>query len=98
MGPLSDHVLRRNLIEAIQKLAADSSKLRIGFTKGTADEGREYSRFFKKAVFTVQDIHDPVQIEEAMKKAIKSYAVEIAAVSQVLRQFRSDAGARVPSN
>lgn len=87
VGPLRDHEFRRNLIEAIKEVAKNSDLKRIGFQRGAADEGKRYSKFFKKNFFAVDDVHDHDQIANAIKKALKSFQPEIDAVSTVLPSF-----------
>lgn len=88
VGPLSDHGFRRDLIEAIKEVAGKEALSRIGFQRGAADEGKKYSKFFKKNLFAVDDVHDHDQIANAIKKALKSFQPEIEAVAAVLPDFR----------
>lgn len=87
VGPLSDHEFRRDLIEAIKATARDHGLKRIGFQRGAADEGKKYSKFFKKNFFAVDDVHDHDQIANAIKKALKSFQPEIETVAAVLPSF-----------
>lgn len=87
VGPLSDHEFRRDLIEAIKEAAKENGLKRIGFQRGAADEGKRYSKFFKKNFFVVDDVHDHDQIADAIKKALKSFQPEIEAVATVLPGF-----------
>lgn len=89
VGPLSDHVFRGELIEAIKETARKNGLKRIGFQRGAADEGKKYSKFFKKNFFPVDDVHDHDQIANAIKKALKSFQPEIEAVAAVLPGFVS---------
>lgn len=89
VGPLSDHDFRGELIEAIKKTASENGLKRIGFQRGAADEGKKYSKFFKKNFFPVDDVHDHDQIANAIKKALKSFQPEIEAVAAVLPSFAS---------
>lgn len=89
VGPLSDHDFRRELIEAIAGVAKTKNLKRIGFQRGAADEGKKYSKFFKKNSVTIEDVHDHDQIGNAIKKLLKSFQPEIEAVATVLPNFKS---------
>jgi PD-(D/E)XK nuclease superfamily protein len=88
VGPLSDHDVRRELIESIKEAAEEKGLGRIIFQRGAADEGKKYSKFFKKNFFPVEDVQDHEQIANAIKKALKSFQPEIEAVASVLPDFR----------
>lgn len=87
IGPLSDHDFRRDLIEAIKKVAKNERLERIGFQRGASDEGKKYSKFLKKNFFAVDDVHDHDQISNAIKLALNSFQPEIDAVATVLPDF-----------
>lgn len=87
VGPLSDHDFRRELISEIADVAKMQSLSTIGFQRGAADEGKKYSKFFKKNSFSVDDVHDHDKIANAIKKALKSFDAEFDAVAKVLPQF-----------
>jgi len=89
VGPLSDHGFRHDLITAISEVGKKQSLATIGFQRGAADEGKKYSKFFKKNFFAVDDIHDHDKIANAIKKALKSFEAEMDAVAEVLPQFLS---------
>lgn len=90
VGPLCDHEFRRDLIEAIKEAAKENELKRVGFQRGAADEGKKYSKFFKKNFFAVDDVHDHDQIANAIKKALNSFQPEIEAVAVVLPRFLSN--------
>lgn len=87
VGPLSDHDFRTELIEAIQGCVNQDKNLRIKFQRGAADEGKKYSRFFRKNAFPVDDVHDHDKITLVIEKALKSFKAEFEAVAGVLPQF-----------
>lgn len=87
VGPLSYHDFRRQMITAITDVAKKKSLTTIGFQRGAADEGKKYSKFFKKNTFSVDDIQDHDKIANAIKKALKSFDTEIDLVAEVLPQF-----------
>ena len=89
VGPLNDHEFRRDLIDAIQQTSKENPKLRIGFQRGATDEGRRYSKMFKKNFFNVDDVQDQDKIANAIKKALKDFRPEIDAIAAVLPGFIS---------
>ena len=89
VGPISDHDFRRDLINAIQNISKENGTLRIGFQKGAADEGRRYSKLFKKNFFNVDDVQDQDKIANTIKKALKDFRPEIDAISALLPEFKS---------
>ncbi|MGY6696700.1 MAG: PDDEXK-like family protein [Roseinatronobacter sp.] len=89
VGPLADHAFRTELIGAIQSCSETEKQLRIKFQRGATDEGRRYSRFFKKNAFPVDDIHDHDKIAIVVQKALKSFRPEFEAIAKVLPPFVS---------
>ena len=87
VGPLADHAFRTELIEAIKGCAEANKQLRIKFRSDAKDEGKRYSRFFKKNAFHVDDVHDPEKIAIEIKKALKSFRPEFEAIAEVLPPF-----------
>ena len=87
IGPLSDHNFRRALIKAISKAAEDAGSDRIRFQISAADEGKKNSKFFRKNVFPVDDIHDPEKIAAAIENALKSFQLEVDIIADVLPKF-----------
>ena len=87
VGPLTDHTFRKSLIEAITDAAGEAGSERIKFQRGAADEGKKYSKFLKRNIFPVDDVHDPEKISAAIKKALKSFKPEMDIVARVLPQF-----------
>lgn len=89
VGPLVDHAFRTDLIQAIQGCIENDKALRIKFQRGATDEGKRYSRFFKKNTFPVDDIHDHDKIAVVIKQALKSFRPEFQAIAAVLPRFIS---------
>lgn len=65
IGPLSNHEIRKGIIEALKTAAAQNGLTRIQFQNGAAEEGRLYSRFLRKNMTVVNDIHDTDEIEQS---------------------------------
>lgn len=89
VGPASDHEFRHDLINGIQNATKTNSRLRIKFQVGAADEGRKYSKIFKKNFFNVEDVQDQERIAELIKKALKDFRPEIDAIADILPKFAS---------
>ncbi|QHQ35823.1 PD-(D/E)XK nuclease family protein [Algicella marina] len=89
VGPISDHNVRSDMINAIQSVLKHNSSLRIGFQSGAADEGRRYSKFFKKNYSKIDDVHDQEQIATAIKFILKEFRKEIREVADALWSFKT---------
>lgn len=89
VGPISDHAFRKSLIDSIRNAAKDQHLQNVGFQRGASDEGRRYSKFFKKNTVAVNDVHDQDAIITAIKKILIRFTPEINAVAEVLPQFIS---------
>lgn len=87
VGPISDHSLRSELIDAIESCSTYNKNLRIKFQRGATDEGKQFSRFLRKNVFTVEDVHNHEQIAEIMLKALRTFRPEFEAISIALSKF-----------
>lgn len=87
VGPLIDHSFRTDLIHTIQACSEDDKKLHIKFQRGATDEGKKFSRFFHKNVFSVDDIHDHDKIAIVIRKALKSFRPEFEAIAAKLPSF-----------
>ncbi len=88
VGPLANHKFRKELIEAIQNAAKSCGSKRIQFQKGAADQGRRYSRFFKKANVSVDDVQEPEEISAAIRKLLEQFRKEFEAIGKVLKPFQ----------
>jgi len=89
VGPLADHAFRTDLIRAIQGCSEQDKQLRIKFGRGATDEGKRYSRFFKKNAFPVDDVHDHDKIAIVIRKALKSFKPEFQAIASILPPYIS---------
>ncbi|WP_411352388.1 PD-(D/E)XK nuclease family protein [Leisingera aquaemixtae] len=87
VGPLSDHLARKALIEAIQGAAGADGLTRVRFQKGAAGEGKKYSKFLKNNALEIRDVHDAEEISAAIKKLLDKFQAEFGAVAGVLPQF-----------
>lgn len=88
VGPISDHATRTKLIQSIDQEARKSGKIRIAFQKGAADEGRRYSRFFRKSSAVVNDTQDAEKLAETMKRLLADFRQEFDIVTSALYNFR----------
>lgn len=87
VGPLVNHAFRADLIQAIQGCCEKDKQLRIKFQRGATDEGKLYSRFFRKNDFPVDDVQDHDKIAAVINKAVKSFKPEFLAIAEVLPPF-----------
>ena len=88
VGPVSDHDFRRDLINAIWKISKKNSNLRIGFRRDAAAKGRQFSKMFKRNIFSVDDIQDHEKVANTIKTALKNFRPEIDAIADVLPKFK----------
>lgn len=88
VGPLKDHNFRKELIGAIADKASAVGLSRIKFQSGATEENRRYSRFFRQNGFLVDDVHDHEDIAKNIRRALKAFRKEIAAVGEILPQFQ----------
>lgn len=87
VGPISDHVFRKHLIESIQQVAEKQNLPRIKFQSGAANEGKRYSKFFKDNSQHVNDLNDSEEVAKVMKDLLKSFRAEFEAIEGILPQF-----------
>jgi hypothetical protein len=88
VGPLSDHMFRTGLLEALEGVSKKRDLPRIKLNQGAKNKTTKYSKFFRKNFFAVGDIQDSEKIGAAMRKAIKSFRPEIEAIGSVLPEFQ----------
>lgn len=87
VGPVSDHKVRKCIVEAI-KVAAHANGLdRIQFPAGASDKGRLYSRFLQRNSVAVTDIHDADEVERKLVALIAGFDPEFELVASAIPQF-----------
>lgn len=86
VGPLSDYEFRKALIERIQSVV-ETDALKIAFQKGAANEGKQFSKFLKKNVVQIVDIHNSDELESGIKKLLANFRNEFDAIGAILPQF-----------
>lgn len=73
VGPLRDYELRKDLIERIDEASkADGTKL-VGFQKGSTQQGKKYSRFFKNNGVHISDTQNIEELEKAINTLVKRF-------------------------
>jgi hypothetical protein len=92
VGPISDHEVRRGVIEAIQQGSDDMPKGRIKFQRAAADEGRRFSKFLSKNFMDIKDIQNSSEIADAIKKLLKKFEPEFEVVGDALKTFVTSRG------
>lgn len=65
VGPVSDHKLRKGIIEAIRVAASAKGLERIQFPVGASDKVRLYSRFLRGNSIAVSDVRNADEIEKS---------------------------------
>lgn len=93
VGPVSDHSVRKGIIDSIKATASAKGSDRIEFQAGASDKGRLYSRFLRKNSITVNDIRDTDQIVRNFVELIDRFEPEFAFVTSVIPQFLRVEGA-----
>jgi hypothetical protein len=89
VGPISDHKVRKGIIEAIRLAASANGLERIQFPVGASDKGRLYSRFLGENSIVVSDIRNADEIEKKFVELIAGFEPEFELVSSVIPKFTS---------
>lgn len=87
VGPISNHQVRKGIIEAITVTASAKGLRRIRFPVGASDEGRLYSRFLRQNSTAVNDIRDTHEIERKFVQLVADFEMEFELVATVIPQF-----------
>lgn len=87
VGPVSNHRVRKGLINAIRMAASAKGLERIQFPAGATDKGRLYSRFFRENSIAISDIRDADEIERKIVQLVAEFDPEIELVASVIPQF-----------
>ncbi|WP_323999994.1 hypothetical protein [Rhizobium mulingense] len=89
VGPISNHKVRKGIIEAIKVAASAKGLERIQFPTGASDKGRLYSRFLRKNSIAVNDIRSTDEMERRFAELIADFEPEFELVASVIPQFLS---------
>ncbi len=73
VGPISNHSLRKNLINCIKQATDHNNPNLVRFQQGADLEGRRYSRFFTKNSVVINDVHDAEEIATSMRKMLVKF-------------------------
>lgn len=87
VGPVSNHTVRKRLIEAIRTAAFNSGLERIQFPVVATEKGRLYSRFLRENSIAVSDIRNTDEIEKKCVELIAGFKLEFKCVASVIPQF-----------
>lgn len=87
VGPISNHRIRKGIIDAIKAAASEKQLGRIQFQTGASDEGRLYSRFLRKNTDSVNDINDTDELEKSLRELIEKFQPEFDLVAHAIQQF-----------
>lgn len=86
VGPLKKHEIRKHLIEIIDK-RGKAFQLKTGFQSTAKEEGKRYSKFFKKNSIAVSDFYDSEVIGKAIKDLLLKFDEEFRQVAKALDGF-----------
>ncbi|WP_312361281.1 hypothetical protein [Agrobacterium sp.] len=89
VGPISNHKVRKGIIEAIKVAASAQGLERIQFPVEASDKGRLYSRFLRENSTAVSDIRNADEIEKKFVELIIGFEPEFELVASVIPQFSS---------
>lgn len=89
VGPISDHKVRKGIIEAIRVAASAKGLERIQFPVGASDKGRLYSRFLRENSIAVSDSRNADEIVKRFTELIAGFEAEFELVSSVIPKFPS---------
>lgn len=84
VGPISNHTIRKSMIEAIQAAASSRGLDRIQFPAYASEKGRLYSRFLQKNSVDVNDIRDADELERKLRSIIAGFEPEFELIASVL--------------
>ncbi|WP_439624006.1 hypothetical protein [Shinella sp.] len=84
VGPISDHKVRKGIIEAIQTAATEEGLERIQFPTGASDKGRLYSRFLRENSIALSDIRDVNDVEKKFTELVTGFEPEFELVASVV--------------
>ncbi|UXT41641.1 hypothetical protein FY137_10770 [Agrobacterium tumefaciens] len=89
VGPVSDHKLRKGIIEAIRVAASAKGLERIQFPVGASDKVRLYSRFLRGNSIAVSDVRNADEIEKKFVELVACFEPEIELVANTIPKFPS---------
>jgi len=89
VGPVSNHKVRKGIIEAIRDAAYAKGLERIQFPVGASDKGRLYSRFLRENSIAVSDSRNADEIAKRFTELIAGFEPEFELVSSVIPKFPS---------
>lgn len=89
VGPVSNHKVRKGIIEAIRVAAYAKGLERIQFPVGASDRGRLYSRFLRENSIAISDSRNADEIAKRFTELIASFEPEFELVSSVIPKFPS---------
>lgn len=89
VGPVSNHVARKGMIEAIKVSASRAALERIQFPPGASDHGRLYSRFLQKNSIAINNIRNTEEVERGLVQLISDFEPELELVAGTIPRFSS---------
>ncbi len=95
VGPLSDHDLRKRIIEGIEAIGASNTSFNISFQNRASEQGRRFSRFFKRNTLALDDIQNPDEMSSSIETLISKFSDEIDAIAEALPELIRGEGAEI---
>lgn len=87
VGPISDHELRREIIDQISSIAEKKNLKQVRFQIGASEEGKRYSRFLKGNNIKIKDIQDSEELKNGMSDLLDRFQPCFEAIGAALPQF-----------
>jgi hypothetical protein len=87
VGPISNHKIRKGIVEAIKAAASAQGLKRVQFQAAASDKGQLYSRFLRKNSIAVNDINGTDEMERKLVELIADFEPEFELVASIIPQF-----------
>lgn len=87
VGPLSDYEFRKSIITRISDAAQQHGTKSVSFQKGSTEQGKKYSKFFKNNEVQISDIQSIDELARAMKTLLARFAPTFELVAPLLTEF-----------
>ena len=88
VGPLANHEFRSSLINRIKEAVEPKGSKLVSFQRGSADEGKKYSKFLKDNQAHINDTQDSEEIAKAMRLLLGRFQPVFSMVEEILLDFR----------
>lgn len=96
VGPISNHSVRKAIIEAIKTAASARNLSRIQFPVDATREGRLYSLFLRRNSVVVNDIYSGSEVESKFLQLVDDFKPEIDLITSLIPQLPLGGAASAP--